>query len=197
MYIKKLWGNHHNEFSMNRIFSLLLIVLFLPILLLVAMIVVVSSGVPVIHWSKRVGKNNQIFLMPKFRTMKNNTPQKATHLMMNNELYTTKSGTFLRKTSLDELPQLYSILTGKMNFIGPRPALFNQIDLIELRTLNGIHSQKPGITGLAQVKGRDNLSIEQKVEEEKIYLNNKSVKLNIFIIFLTVLKIFKRENVIH
>ena len=182
---------------MNKIFSLLLIILFLPILLLVAIIVVVSSGVPAIHWSKRVGKNNQIFLMPKFRTMKNNVPQKATHLLAKNEIYTTKFGSFLRKTSLDELPQLYCVLNGKMNFIGPRPALFNQTDLIKLRTLNRIHFQKPGITGLAQVKGRDNLSIEQKVEEEIIYLNTKSFKLNIYILVLTVLKIFKRENVSH
>ena len=183
--------------TMNKIFSLFLIILLSPLLLLVSMIVILSSGLPVVHWSKRVGRKNQIFFMPKFRTMKNNTPQKATHLLKNNENYTTKFGYFLRKTSLDELPQLFCILNGKMNFIGPRPALFNQNDLIKLRTLHSIHMQKPGITGLAQVNGRDSLSVEQKVEEEKYYLKNKSFKLNIYILLFTIFKIFKSDDISH
>ena len=182
---------------MNKLISFLLLIVLLPAIIFISVGIIITSGFPVIHWSKRNGQNNNLFLMPKFRTMKINTPQKATHLVNKGENYTTKFGTLLRKTSLDELPQLYCVLNGKMNFIGPRPALFNQSDLIELRTLNRIHFQKPGITGLAQVKGRDNLSIEEKVEEEKIYLNNKSIKLNVLIIFLTVLKVLKRENVIH
>ncbi len=182
---------------MNKIFSLILILISLPLLLIISVLIVYSSGRPVLHWSKRIGKNNKEFFMPKFRTMKNNTPQKATHLMLDEENYITGFGSFLRKTSLDEVPQLFSILRGQMNFIGPRPALFNQHDLMRLRILHGIDKQKPGITGWAQVNGRDNLSIEEKIKVEKYYYENKSLNLQIKILIMTLIKLLKRDQISH
>ena len=182
---------------MNRILSLSLLILFFPLLIIIAIMILITSGSPIIHWSKRVGKDNNLFLMPKFRTMIKKTPQKATHLMKNNLNNVTFFGSLLRKTSLDEILQLYSVMLGDMNFIGPRPALFNQDDLIQLRTENKIHLQKPGITGWAQVNGRDSLSIKEKVYAEKFYLENRSIILDLRIIISTLLKIFKIDNISH
>lgn len=183
--------------NLNRILALLILIIVLPLILLISLLILLNSGVPIIHWSKRIGKKNKPFMMPKFRTMILEAPQKATHLLLDSEKLITKSGFFLRKTSLDEIPQLYSILKGDMNFIGPRPALYNQYDLVELRTKHNIHLQKPGVTGWAQVNGRDSLSICDKVEFEKFYKKNNSVYLNLKILLLTVIKVFRRDSVSH
>jgi O-antigen biosynthesis protein WbqP len=156
-----------------------------------------TSRGPVLYWSDRVGRNNVIFKMPKFRSMQTNTPAVATHLLMNPDVYLTPIGSFLRKSSLDELPQLWSIIKGDMSFVGPRPALFNQHDLIELRTRSGVHELVPGLTGWAQVNGRDELPIPQKVALDVDYLKRKSFWLDLEIIFLTGLKVLRRDNVAH
>lgn len=186
---------------MKRIFDLLLalavtLVLLLP-LLMVSLAVRLTSKGPVLYWSDRVGRHNQIFKMPKFRSMKVGTPAVATHLLSNPDVYLTSIGGFLRKTSLDELPQLWSILVGDMSFVGPRPALFNQRDLIELRTENGVHLLVPGLTGWAQINGRDELPIPKKVALDIEYLNKKSIFFDIEIIFKTALKVLRRDNVAH
>jgi len=160
------------------------------------MVKLTSHG-PVIHWSKRIGKNNAPFMMPKFRTMKIDTPQVATHLLQNGENYLTPIGSFLRKSSLDEIPQLWSVLIGDMNLVGPRPALFNQDDLVELRTKMGVHQLAPGVTGWAQINGRDDLPIPLKVKFDREYLDKRSVWLDIKIIFLTAYKVLKRSNIQH
>ena len=182
---------------MNKIVSILLLIFLFPMIFIISLSIFITSGFPIIHWSKRIGQNNKLFLMPKFRTMHPNTPQKATHLMQDNKDNITSIGLILRKTSLDEIPQLYSVISGEMNLIGPRPALYNQTDLIKLRTDGNIHLQKPGITGWAQVNGRDNLSIKEKVEVEKYYLENHSLALDLKIFFLTILKILKIANISH
>ncbi|MFO7688346.1 MAG: sugar transferase [Desulfobacterales bacterium] len=156
-----------------------------------------SSPGPVIHWSFRVGAGNRIFRMPKFRTMRSDTPAVATHLLKNPEVYVTGIGKFLRKTSLDELPQLFSVLQGRMAFVGPRPALFNQDDLIGLRTSRGVHTLKPGITGWAQINGRDELPIPVKVSYDEFYLKNRSMSFDLRIILLTLAKTFRGEGVTH
>ena len=186
---------------MKRIFEifcsfLLISILFLPIILICLLIKIDSPG-PIIYWSKRVGKNKVIFLMPKFRTMKIDTPDKATHLLENPNQHITKIGKYLRKYSLDELPQLYSLIFGNMSFVGPRPALYNQYDLIELRDKKQINSLKPGITGWAQINGRDSISIKAKVELDYFYLKNKNILLDFKILFLTLYKAIKNENVLH
>ncbi len=186
---------------MKRIFDLVLaacaaVVLLLPVIL-VALAVRLTSRGPVLYWSDRVGRNNVIFKMPKFRSMQTNTPAVATHLLMNPDVYLTPIGSFLRKSSLDELPQLWSIIKGDMSFVGPRPALFNQHDLIELRTRSGVHELVPGLTGWAQVNGRDELPIPQKVALDVDYLKRKSFWLDLEIIFLTGLKVLRRDNVAH
>ena len=161
------------------LFSLLLIIsLFIPILL-IAFLVLCNSGSPVIYWSRRIGKNNKLFKMPKFRSMKLETPEVATDLLENNRSFLTTMGPFLRKTSLDELPQLWSILKGDMSFVGPRPALYNQFELIDLRISSGIHSYHPGLTGWAQINGRNNLSISEKVKLDKEYVDNQSLLFDI------------------
>jgi O-antigen biosynthesis protein WbqP len=170
--------------------------LFVP-LLAIAMVVYLSSQGPVIYWSDRVGRNNRIFKMPKFRTMLVNTPIVATHLLSDPTRYLTPVGSFLRKSSLDELPQLWSILKGDMSFVGPRPALFNQYDLIEIRTRNGVQELVPGLTGWAQVNGRDELPIVQKVDLDIYYLKNQSTLMDIKILLLTGLKVLRRDNVTH
>lgn len=186
---------------MKRIFDLLFCIIILPIifipLLLICLVILFQNDGSILHWSKRIGQNNKIFYMPKFRTMKLNTPQLATHLLKNPNSHITFSGTFLRKTSLDELPQLYSVLGGKMTLVGPRPALYNQLDLIEARKNKGIHNLKPGITGLAQINGRDELSIEQKVIFDYEYLLKNSIFFDIKIIIHTLLRIFKNKNIRH
>jgi O-antigen biosynthesis protein WbqP len=186
---------------MKRIFDLVLVAfascfLLLPVLLVAILVRVTSKG-PVLYWSDRVGCNNKIFKMPKFRTMQVGTPAVATHLLSNPGSYLTPIGSFLRKSSLDELPQLLSILKGDMSFVGPRPALFNQNDLVELRTSNGVHKLRPGLTGWAQINGRDELPIPQKVALDVEYLQKKSFFLDIKIIILTILKVLRRDNVSH
>lgn len=175
---------------------LLLITLLIPILLISILILIKDREYP-IFFSSRVGQNNKIFLMPKFRTMCSTTPQKATHLLENPDEYLLTTGKLLRKYSLDELPQLVSILKGDMNFVGPRPALFNQIDLISLRDSRGISKLKPGVTGWAQINGRDELSIEAKVDYDEEYLKKASLIFDIYIIFLTIVKVIKRDGISH
>jgi O-antigen biosynthesis protein WbqP len=182
----------------NDIFlSLLLLPIILPIHLLLVIIVKLTSTGPALHWSKRVGRNNIIFKMPKFRTMYTNTPQVATHLLQDAGSYITPIGKILRKTSLDELPQLISIFTGEMSFVGPRPALFNQDDLVQLRTSKGIEQLTPGLTGWAQINGRDEIPISEKVKLDEYYLKNKSLVLDIRILFMTFFKIINSEGVKH
>jgi len=171
--------------------------IFLLPLLLVALAVRLSSPGPVLYWSDRVGRNNKIFRMPKFRSMQVGTPAVATHLLNNPALWLTPIGSFLRRSSLDELPQLLSIIKGDMSFVGPRPALFNQHDLIELRTQAGIHQLLPGLTGWAQINGRDELPIADKVALDVVYLKKKSIFFDCKIIFLTALRVLRRDNVSH
>jgi O-antigen biosynthesis protein WbqP len=175
---------------------ILMVLLCLPFIIITIMIKVSSRG-SVIYWSDRVGINNKIFKMPKFRTMRMDTPSIATHLLINPETYLTPVGPFLRKFSLDEIPQLWSILKGDMSFVGPRPALFNQDDLIALRTRKGVHKLIPGITGWAQINGRDELAIPQKVEYDEFYLNNKSLFFDLRILFLTLMKVINAQGVNH
>ena len=187
--------------GLKRIFDLvvagfLLCFLSVPILV-VGLIVKLSSEGPALYWSDRVGINNTIFRMPKFRTMIIDTPAVATHLMKNPDVYLTPIGSFLRKFSLDELPQLYSILKGDISVVGPRPALYNQDDLVELRTGKGIHKLIPGITGWAQVNGRDELPIPVKVEFDEYYLKNRSFALDFKILWMTVIKVARREGITH
>ena len=186
---------------MKRIFDLvmawcLLCFLSVPIFVVGLMVKLTSKG-PALYWSDRVGIHNTIFRMPKFRTMRINTPAVATHLMKNPDVYLTRIGSFLRRFSLDELPQLYSVLKGDISFVGPRPALYNQDDLVELRTGKGIHKLIPGITGWAQVNGRDELPIPVKVEFDEYYLKNRSFALDFKILWLTVVKVVRREGVTH
>ncbi len=186
---------------MKRIFDLLLAALVLLILLIpigiVAIMVRVTSPGPVFYWSDRVGRNNIVFRMPKFRSMRVGTPAVATHLLADPGNYLTPIGSFLRKSSLDELPQLWSIFRGDMSFVGPRPALYNQHDLIELRTECGVHELVPGLTGWAQVNGRDELPIPRKVELDKEYLVRRSLVFDLKILFLTALKVIMRAGVTH
>jgi len=172
------------------------IILFVPILL-VAIAVYITSPGPVIYWSRRFGKNNLLFSMPKFRTMRIDTPEVATHLLSDPSTYLTSIGSFLRKSSLDELPQLFSIWVGDMSFVGPRPALFNQDDLIELRTQCGVEVLRPGLTGWAQVNGRDELPIAVKVSLDAEYLQNQTLSFDIKILWLTFLAVIRQKGVSH
>ncbi len=188
-------------FTTKRLFDLVLtlFVIFvsaLPFLVIVILVRLTSSG-PVLYWSKRVGRNNVIFEMPKFRTMRVGTPALATHLLSDSEKYLTPVGSFLRKSSLDELPQLWSIFVGDMSFIGPRPALFNQDDLIALRRQYGVDRLTPGLTGWAQVNGRDELSIPIKVQYDSEYLYKQSFWFDMRILGLTFLKVVRRDGVSH
>jgi O-antigen biosynthesis protein WbqP len=187
--------------NLKRIFDLLLALLALLFLivpiLIVAVVVKITSPGPVLYWSERVGRNNKIFNMPKFRSMKVGTPIVASHLLVNPESHLTPIGIFLRKSSLDELPQIWCILVGEMSFVGPRPALFNQQDLIVLRTKSNICSLLPGLTGWAQVNGRDNITIFEKVTLDIEYLNRKSVIFDIKILLLTIYKIFSFNTISH
>lgn len=170
--------------------------LALPMLLL-AMLIKISSPGPALYWSDRIGRNNTLFRMPKFRTMKVETPAMATHLLASPDQYLTRIGRVLRKYSLDELPQLFSVLKGDMRFVGPRPALFNQDDLIELRTCKGIHVLVPGITGWAQINGRDDLPIPVKVTFDEYYLNHRSLALDLKIMFKTFFSALSSKGVRH
>ena len=186
---------------MKRLFDLLLailggLVLLIPVLL-VALAVRLTSPGPALYWSDRVGRDNRIFRMPKFRSMRIDTPAVATHLLDNPSQWLTPIGSFLRKTSLDELPQLWSILVGDMSFVGPRPALFNQVDLITLRTEHGVHELVPGLTGWAQINGRDELPIPEKVKLDTEYLRRKSVLFDIRLLWLTFAKVVRRDGVSH
>ena len=186
---------------MKRWFDLILaslaaLVLLLPVIG-VAILVRLTSAGPILYWSDRVGRNNQIFSMPKFRSMRVGTPAVATHLLADPRSHLTPIGSLLRRSSLDELPQVWSIIKGDMSFVGPRPALFNQHDLIEMRTRRGVHLLVPGLTGWAQINGRDELPIPQKVAMDTYYLENKSLWFDMKIIFMTGLKVLKRDNVIH
>ena len=178
-------------------FSLLFIFLLSPLFLALALGVKISSRGDILHWSKRVGRNNKLFFMPKFRSMRIDTPQLPTHLLSNPAAYLTTIGSFLRRTSLDELPQLWSILVGDLSFVGPRPALFNQDDLVALRTERGIHVLVPGLTGWAQVNGRDELPIPVKVQFDYEYLQRRSFKFDLQIIAMTVVKVVRGEGVQH
>jgi O-antigen biosynthesis protein WbqP len=175
---------------------MLLVVLLLPTLL-VALLVKLTSKGPVLYWSDRVGLRNQLFHMPKFRSMRIDTPAVATHLLPDPKACLTSIGGFLRKSSLDELPQLWCILIGNMSFVGPRPALFNQNDLIELRTEKGVHELVPGLTGWAQINGRDELPIPVKVGFDVEYLQRRSFFFDLKIIFLTALKVVRRDGITH
>jgi O-antigen biosynthesis protein WbqP len=186
---------------MKRIFDLILsiflfFVLLIPILLIAVLVVTTSKG-QALYWSDRVGKNNKIFKMPKFRSMLTDTPALATHLLDNSDAYLSPIGGFLRLSSLDELPQLFSVLRGDMSFVGPRPALYNQDDLIALRKEKGVDKLLPGITGWAQVNGRDELSIPDKVALEVEYLNRQSFWFDMKILWMTFLKVMKRDGVSH
>ncbi|MDP1522627.1 sugar transferase [Methylotenera sp.] len=173
-----------------------LLFLLLPFLLVAVMVRVTSAG-PVLYWSDRVGRNNNIFKMPKFRTMRVDTPAVATHLLPDPKQFLTPIGSFLRKSSLDELPQLWSIISGDMSFVGPRPALFNQDDLVALRTQYGVDKLVPGLTGWAQINGRDELPIPDKVKLDIDYMTNQSFWFDLKIIFLTFLKVLRRDGVQH
>ena len=186
---------------MKKTFDLALALLALPLVLpisgLLAVLVILTSPGPVLYWSERVGRHNRIFKMPKFRSMRIDTPAVATHLLDNPEQWLTPIGSFLRRSSLDELPQLWSILKGDMSFVGPRPALFNQDDLIKLRTEKGVHEVLPGLTGWAQVNGRDEIPIPQKVQLDAEYLHRQSFFFDLKILWMTALKVFNRDGVSH
>jgi O-antigen biosynthesis protein WbqP len=185
----------------KRLFDLVLgliaaVILMVPIAVVALMVRITSPG-PALYWSDRVGRDNKIFKMPKFRSMRVGTPAVATHLLADPKAHLTPIGSFLRKSSLDELPQLWSILVGDMSFVGPRPALFNQDDLIELRTQKKVHTLVPGLTGWAQVNGRDELPISQKVELDVEYLMQQRFWFDIKILWMTLLKVVKRDGVSH
>jgi O-antigen biosynthesis protein WbqP len=187
--------------DMKRVFDLLLalaaaVVLAVPVLLVAVLVRLTSPG-PALYWSDRVGRHNKIFKMPKFRSMRVGTPAVATHLLADAKSHLTPIGSFLRKSSLDELPQLWSILVGDMSFVGPRPALFNQHDLIALRTQHGVHELVPGLTGWAQVNGRDELPIPDKVKLDVAYLQRQSLWFDVRILWLTLVKVLRRDGVSH
>ncbi|NDH68828.1 MAG: sugar transferase [Gammaproteobacteria bacterium] len=186
---------------MKKTFDLVLALLVLPFVLplfgLLAAIVILTSPGPALYWSDRIGRNNRLFKMPKFRSMRIDTPAVATHLLSNPEQWLTPIGSFLRRSSLDELPQLWSILKGDMSFVGPRPALYNQNDLIELRTQAGVHTLQPGLTGWAQINGRDELPIPVKVKFDIEYMKRKSFLFDLYILWMTFLKVIHRDGVTH
>tara|TARA_B100000700_G_C15037320_1_gene853438 strand:- start:2614 stop:3219 length:606 start_codon:yes stop_codon:yes gene_type:complete len=185
----------------KRIFDLSIVIILLPILIismiLISFAIKLTSEGPIFFWSKRIGYKNRIFLMPKFRTMKTNAPIVATHLMKKPDEFLYPIGKCLRQTSLDEIPQIWSIFIGDMSFVGPRPALFNQDDLINLRAEKGVNKLIPGLTGWAQVNGRDELPIPDKVSLDFEYLEKRSFWFDIYIIWLTLLKVLKKENITH
>ena len=186
---------------MKRLFDITLGLMLLPILLVLMLIIstlvrLTSKG-PIIHWSDRVGRKNIIFKMPKFRTMHSESPNIASNLLRNPEDYVTNIGSFLRKSSLDEIPQIISVLKGDMSFVGPRPALFNQYDLIKLRTDNAIDQLAPGVTGWAQVNGRDDLTTVEKVAFDIEYLNRMSFSFDLKVLWKSILILITRKNISH
>lgn len=182
---------------LQRLIALISLILLSPLFLVVAILIKLESKGPVFFKQERVGKDNINFTIYKFRSMRTDTPDVATHLLDDPEIFITKIGGFLRKTSLDELPQLLNIVKGEMLFVGPRPALYNQHDLNGLRELRGVDKLYPGVTGWAQVNGRDELDIEEKVEFDKEYLDNRSIIFDIKIVFMTLFKVFKREGIVE
>ena len=183
--------------AVDFVLALIASLIFLPLLAVLAVVVKLTSKGPVLYWSDRVGRENRIFSMPKLRTMRTDTPVVATHLLNDPNQYLTPVGGFLRRTSLDELPQLWCILTGDMSVVGPRPALFNQQNLIELRTEHGVHTIRPGLTGWAQINGRDELPIPDKVRLDADYLRQQSLSFDVKVMFLTFLKVARREGITH
>ena len=181
----------------NLILALLIFLIITPLMVLISSLIFLVDGEYPLYFSRRIGKNNKSFLMPKFRTMKSTTPQEATHLLEDPEQYLLSTGLFLRKYSLDELPQLFSVLKGDMSFVGPRPALFNQYDLISLRSTKGVDSIMPGITGWAQINGRDNISINKKVDLDIEYLNKRSFLFDLLIIKSTISKVIINNDISH
>lgn len=186
---------------MKRILDVMLaaglLVLMAPVAALIALVIKATSPGPVLYWSDRVGRHNLVFQMPKFRTMRVDTPVVATHLMSDPGRYLTPVGGILRRTSLDEIPQVWSILTGRMSFVGPRPALFNQDDLIALRTATGVHALTPGLTGWAQIRGRDDLPIPRKVELDVEYLQRRSIRFDLLILWQTAAAVRRGDGVAH
>ncbi len=182
---------------LSRLFALFLLILFLPIFLLVSLAIFVEDGFPIFFTQKRVGINYTFFNIYKFRSMKKNTPNVATHLLENPDQYLLKIGKFIRKTSLDELPNLINIVKGEMVFVGPRPALYNQDDLMQFRVATGVSKLKPGITGWAQINGRDEISIPDKVRLEQEYVSRKSILFDIEIIFKTFTSVLRSKGVKH
>jgi O-antigen biosynthesis protein WbqP len=182
---------------LDILLSSLAIVLLSPLLLVLALVIRATSKGPILYWSERIGKNNRLFRMPKFRSMRIDAPQVPTHLLSNPSVFLTPFGSFLRRTSLDELPQLFSILTGDLSFVGPRPALFNQDDLVALRTERGIHMLVPGLTGWAQINGRDELPIPVKAQYDYEYLQRRSFKFDLYIIFKTAFKVVRGDGIQH
>ena len=187
--------------SLKRCFDLTLasaiLMLLAPPFVFIALLVRITSPGPILYWSNRVGQNNTIFRMPKFRSMRIDTPPLATHLLESPNYWLTPLGSFLRKSSIDELPQLWCIIKGEMSFVGPRPALFNQDDLITMRTESGIHKLLPGLTGWAQVNGRDELSVEEKVKLDLEYANRRSLGFDLWILWLTALQIIRWHKISH
>lgn len=186
---------------MKRVFDFVLglmasVVFLLPLLLLILLVKLTSKG-PALYWSNRVGRYNHLFSMPKLRTMRVDTPVVATHLLTNPDQFLTPIGGFLRKSSLDEIPQLWCILRGDMSIVGPRPALFNQQNLIDMRTEKGVHEIRPGLTGWAQINGRDELPISEKVKLDLDYLQRQSLAFDAKVIALTVLKVVRRDGITH
>ena len=193
-------NNFYKNFS-KRILDLIISIGCIPLVLILSFIIVllikIFSKGPVIHWSKRVGKKNKIFYMPKFRTMTINSPQIATHQLQNPKIYLTKVGMILRKYSLDEIPQIWSVLIGDMSIVGPRPPLYNQIDLIKMRKEKNIQDILPGITGWAQVNGRDEISLRKKINLDYYYLKNQTIGLDLKIIFITIFKVIFKKEISH
>ncbi len=192
-----LWHSQNMKRTLDVLASLMALGLLCVPLLLLALLVAITSKGPVLYWSDRVGQHNRIFRMPKLSTMKTGTPAVATHLLDNPQAHLTPVGGFLRRTSLDELPQLWSIFNGDMTLVGPRPALFNQTDLIEMRTQAGVHHLVPGLTGWAQVNGRDEIALTDKVRFDSEYLQRQSLLFDLHILWLTVRKVVRREGVTH
>ena len=186
---------------MKRTFDLIIspvvALCLLPLVLIISLAIKLTSVGPILYWSNRVGKNNKIFKMPKFRTMKINTPPLAARHMIQPEQYLTSIGPFLRKTSLDEIPQLWSIIKGDMSFVGPRPLLTNEEDLLSLRTQEGIHLHTPGLTGWAQINGRDFVTIKQRINFEKEYIERKSFFFDIYIFLKTIPKVLFKKDIMH
>lgn len=193
-------NNFYKNFS-KRILDLIISIGCFPLVLMlsfiIALLIKIFSKGPVIHWSKRVGKKNKIFYMPKFRTMTINSPQIATHQLQNPKIYLTKVGMILRKYSLDEIPQIWSVLIGDMSIVGPRPPLYNQIDLIKMRKEKNIQDILPGITGWAQVNGRDEISLRKKINLDYYYLKNQTIGLDLKIIFITIFKVIFKKEISH